>query len=294
MISAVSLARWRSDATMASTTPRLRLACSAWWRPRSVSGGSAWPCQRPSAFHSDCPWRTSRTRVMAVEPTEPARAPQPPVGLVRSTPRYARARCRGPEEVVAWPCCDCSRGLVMRRAPATTRSPAPPSPTCSTRRGRATARPSPTSSSTARSGATASRASSTTSVVDADEVAVLPPVSGGADLMATRQAGRSSGPPDERRDAPPRRKRERSSDRAARPPVPSPLRRRLRHRGPAGPPRDALVPRGRGGARGRARSPTAVVYGGAAAIAGGTGRAGVAATRAATERGGRGRRWRAP
>ena len=86
MISAVSLARWRSDATMASTAPRLRAACIAWWRPRSVSGGSAWPCQRPSAFHSDCPWRIRSTRVMASEPTRSRRGRRTPVGSLAKGP----------------------------------------------------------------------------------------------------------------------------------------------------------------------------------------------------------------
>ena len=36
-------------------------ACS---RPSSLSGGSAWPCHRPSAFHTDCPCRTSRMRAI--------------------------------------------------------------------------------------------------------------------------------------------------------------------------------------------------------------------------------------
>ena len=64
MISAVARARCRSDdhtdalepwatvvasASASSTAPRT---------PSSLSGGSAWPCQRRSRFHVDSPWRT--------------------------------------------------------------------------------------------------------------------------------------------------------------------------------------------------------------------------------------------
>lgn len=59
--SAVSMARWRVEATTASNAPSASAARRASFRPSSVSGGSAWPCHRPVAFHSDCPCRMSRT-----------------------------------------------------------------------------------------------------------------------------------------------------------------------------------------------------------------------------------------
>src|SRR4051812_11793009 len=48
---------------MASSAPSECAAARACARPRSLSGGSACPCHRPSAFHSDWPCRTSRTRL---------------------------------------------------------------------------------------------------------------------------------------------------------------------------------------------------------------------------------------
>src|SRR5215212_1577620 len=44
--------------------PIARAAATACCSPRSLSGGSACPCQRPSAFHSDWPCRTRRTRLV--------------------------------------------------------------------------------------------------------------------------------------------------------------------------------------------------------------------------------------
>jgi molybdopterin synthase sulfur carrier subunit len=70
MMPAVSDARRRSlvhtatnVAPVAASSPAAsaRPSASAWARPRSVKAMSAEPCQRRTAFHSLCPWRTSST-----------------------------------------------------------------------------------------------------------------------------------------------------------------------------------------------------------------------------------------
>ena len=63
MISAVSLRAGAATTRPAHRTRRARRRSRASSRPCSDSGGSAWPCHRPCAFHSDWPWRTSRSRV---------------------------------------------------------------------------------------------------------------------------------------------------------------------------------------------------------------------------------------
>src|SRR6266540_2325853 len=60
---AVANALRSGDENTPSTAPTARAAVTAWRRPRSDRGGSARPCQRPAAFHSDSPWRTRRMRV---------------------------------------------------------------------------------------------------------------------------------------------------------------------------------------------------------------------------------------
>ena len=58
MMWAVWCARRRSLDTTRSNDPLMcRAAVSACWRPRAVRGGSACPCHRPVAFHSDSPCR---------------------------------------------------------------------------------------------------------------------------------------------------------------------------------------------------------------------------------------------
>src|SRR4051812_25388223 len=66
MIAAVSAARSRSLDTMPSTAPIEAAATNAWRRPSSDRDGSACPCQRPIAFHSDCPWRTTTRSVVTM------------------------------------------------------------------------------------------------------------------------------------------------------------------------------------------------------------------------------------
>ena len=188
-----------------------------------------------------------------------------------------------------WPCCDCSRGLVMRPAPAATRCPAPPSPMSSTRRGPATARRSRSvlehcqiwcngePCELGRRGRRHRRGRG------------APARLRGRRLMATRQARRPSTSPNEREgrstkaDA-----RTRSSDRPGSP-VPSAVRGGLRHRGTRASgsgcsgsssrlsPSRSVPCRRPSSTAARRRSP------------GPRSRAGVAATRPATERGRRGR-----
>ena len=68
MISAVRRARCSGDAQIRSIAEPAALPVGerrdhvpAWRSPSSESGGSARPCQRPSAFQVDWPWRTSRS-----------------------------------------------------------------------------------------------------------------------------------------------------------------------------------------------------------------------------------------
>ena len=70
MITAVSAARWRSEANTASTAPseRRRRPRLARARRRSAADRPG-PASGPTAFHSDWPWRTSSTRVAAIRPT---------------------------------------------------------------------------------------------------------------------------------------------------------------------------------------------------------------------------------
>ena len=104
MISAVCRARTRGDETTTGTGPDAPAATPAWRRPSSESGGSAWPCHRPSAFHSDWPWRTSSRRTTR-------------------DGSYAPGTCQSS---------GCSPARAMPPAPAETSSRAPPWPTCST------------------------------------------------------------------------------------------------------------------------------------------------------------------
>ena len=174
---------------MASTTPRLRLACSAWWRPRSVSGGSAWPCQRPSAFHSDCPWRMSSTRVMASEPTRTGRGSPAAVGWPEGLVATLAARCwRTPRR---W---RRGRAATVRRGPrggghrARRGAGRHRRRTCSTRRAPATAPTSPPSSSTAPIWCNGEPCELDEAVGDARRGRGAPAGLGRRRLMATRQA----------------------------------------------------------------------------------------------------------
>src|SRR5687768_8011098 len=63
MIAAVTAARCKSLDQIASNVPSRTAALAASRRPSSLSGTSAAPCQRPSAFHSLSPWRTTSRRV---------------------------------------------------------------------------------------------------------------------------------------------------------------------------------------------------------------------------------------
>ena len=84
---AVRRARSRSERPPAvdrrrapTTTPRIAPAP----HPDADSGGSAWPCHRPSAFHVDCPCRTRSSRADA--------RPAPLAALTRRRRRRARTR----------------------------------------------------------------------------------------------------------------------------------------------------------------------------------------------------------
>lgn len=68
----------------------MRACCS----PRAVSGGSAWPCHRPSAFHSLWPCRRINTRV-ASDTGRPVTAFEGTAGTLQDVATlrlFARAR----------------------------------------------------------------------------------------------------------------------------------------------------------------------------------------------------------
>ena len=72
MISAVRRARCKSlDAIASKISPRSSswfAANNACCSPNEVSGGSAWPYQRPSAFHSDWPCRRASISTQTIFP----------------------------------------------------------------------------------------------------------------------------------------------------------------------------------------------------------------------------------
>ena len=245
MMRAVSLARCRSDATMASTTPRFgrveRLLPTEVGERRvglPLPATVGVPLRLPVADeqHAGHGGRTYRT------PT----APQPaPGGLVG---RHLSLRSRPPPRTGG------GGGMAVLRLFAGARDaagtgrddvPGATARACSTPPGALRRAPSPTSSSTARSGETVSRASSTRRSTTPTR-SRCSRRSRRRGLMATQDAAPRRVASSRHPAVPPGPPLERQA--AA---VPAPLCRRLRHRGPAGPARHALVRGGGGGPRPR-------------------------------------------
>ena len=177
MSDAVVQARWRSLATIADTGADGaggRPACSC---RAAESGGSAWPCQRPSAFQADWPWRTSRTRVGSRGSPDTAATvadPLPP----RRAARPAQADSLGRTSSL-WPSSACSPRPGKRRARTVTRWTAATVgealAVAVARYGAAFA----ARAATCKVWVNGEPADPATPVGERDEVAVLPPVSGG-------------------------------------------------------------------------------------------------------------------
>ena len=177
MIAAVSAARLRSLAQSASKTVSMpasvhavSIACS---RPSAVNGESAVPCQRCTAFHSLWPCRSSSTV------TRPSWGPSS--RDVRRPSRWtSRRRVPAPVRWGRWPSSVSSLRPVMPRAPHVMCCPAPRSVRCSTKRGVKYGDRFDAVLGTCKIWVNGEPAGTLDAIGSADELAVLPPVSGGA------------------------------------------------------------------------------------------------------------------
>mmetsp|Transcript_109318 Transcript_109318/g.290419 ORF Transcript_109318/g.290419 Transcript_109318/m.290419 type:complete len:229 (+) Transcript_109318:277-963(+) len=101
-MSAVSLARARSEEITASTFPEMPSFCRALAtlracpRPTSLSSMSSWPCVRFSAFQTVSPWRTRSRRVVPSFGAAPSVASSSARQLGAAEPCTAQSPCSWP------------------------------------------------------------------------------------------------------------------------------------------------------------------------------------------------------